>query len=167
MDEICDSFRSGVKCLRLGGWPRAFDLDATTITVGVTLLRFWQGRESEMDAPSEFDHAAAGREARPSNCRSHHTCGCPVLHVLCEEPALSEVEGAGRTTAYTTGVCRTDKRCASSIAAHPRKKRKDAAPSVGKVQSEGGLPAPLFHSKLQAHSVLPPQAYRCLYPLEL
>jgi hypothetical protein len=26
----------------------------------------------------------------------------PVLRVLCEEPALSEVEGAGTTTAYTT-----------------------------------------------------------------
>jgi len=43
------------------------------------------------------------RVARPSNCRSHHSRGCPVLRVLCEEPALSGAEGAGTTTAYTTG----------------------------------------------------------------
>jgi len=29
--------------------------------------------------------------------------GCPAFRVLCEEPALSEVEGAGTTTASTTG----------------------------------------------------------------
>jgi len=30
-------------------------------------------------------------------------CGCPILRVLCDEPALSEVEGAGTTAASTTG----------------------------------------------------------------
>src|SRR6202035_1151069 len=44
------------------------------------------------------------------------------------------VEGAGTTTASTTGSCGTDKSCAGSIAAHPCKKRKDGAPSVGMVQ---------------------------------
>jgi len=35
---------------------------------------------------------------------------------------------------HTQRRCRTDKSCAGSIAAHPRKKRKDGAPSVGMVQ---------------------------------
>ena len=37
----------------------------------------------------------------------------------------------GTTTAYATGFCRTDKSCVCRIAAHPCKKRKEGAPSVG------------------------------------
>jgi hypothetical protein len=78
--------------------------------------------------------------ARLSNCRSHHSCRCPVLRVLCEEPALSEVEGAGTTTAYTTdGVERTG--VASAESPTLCKKRKDGAPSVGMVQCKDGPPA--------------------------
>jgi hypothetical protein len=49
------------------------------------------------------------------------------------------VGGAGTTTAYTTGGG-TDKSCAGSIAAHPCKKRKDGAPSVGMVHAKMGHP---------------------------
>ncbi len=63
---------------------------------------------------------------------------------------------------------------AGSIAAHPFdklragscKKRKDGAPSVGMVQCKDG-PSALFRSRLQAHIVLPLQAYRCLYPVSM
>ena len=48
------------------------------------------------------------------------------------------------------GRCRTDKSCAGSIAAHPCKKRKDGAPSVGMVQCKDGPPAPVI--RICAHS---------------
>ena len=50
--------------------------------------------------------------------------------------------------------CRTDKSCAVSIAAHPCKKRKDGAPSVGMVQClKDGTPAkmPSVSSRKAAH----------------
>src|ERR1700687_5106067 len=31
-------------------------------------------------------YVVVGRLARPSNCRSHHSCGCPVLRVLLSSP---------------------------------------------------------------------------------
>jgi hypothetical protein len=74
----------------------------------------------------------AGRVARLSNCRSHHRCGCPVLRVG---------EKGGYDDGIHNGRCRTDKSCAGSIAAHPCKKRKDGAPSVGMVQCKDGPPA--------------------------
>jgi hypothetical protein len=77
----------------------------------------------------------AGRVARLSNCRSHHRCGCPVLRIG---------EKGGYDDGIHNGRCRTDKSCAGSIAAHPCKKRKDGAPSVGMMQCKDGPPAEDF-----------------------
>ena len=78
---------------------QAFDLAGVTKTVGAAPYRrvFCEGRESEMPAPSGFDHV--------STTKSNST---------------------------------------RSIAAHPCKKRKDGAPSVGMVHAtivKGGPPA--------------------------
>src|SRR5580698_3006661 len=83
------------------------------------------------------------RVARPSNRRSRNICGWPVLRVLCEGPALSEVEGAGTTTAYTTGgVERTRVAPAASPPTTPRKKRRDGAPSWEWCNAKIGHPPP-------------------------
>ena len=50
-------------------------------------------------------------------------------------------EKGGYDDGIHNGRCRTDKSCAGSIAAHPCKKRKDGAPSVGMVQCKDGPPA--------------------------
>src|SRR5713101_3004410 len=50
-------------------------------------------------------------------------------------------EKGGYDDGIHTGWCRTDKSCAGSIAAHPCKKRKEGAPSVGMMQCKDGRPA--------------------------
>ena len=56
-------------------------------------------------------------------------------------PSFAYLAKGGYDDGIHNGRCRTDKSCAGSIAAHPCKKRKDGAPSVGMVQCKDGPPA--------------------------
>jgi hypothetical protein len=62
-----------------------------------------------------------------------------------EEETRSEFLSLIRRGGYDDGIhswcCRADKTCAGSIAAHPCKKRKNGAPSVGTMQCKDGPPA--------------------------
>src|SRR5271156_2339173 len=60
--------------------------------------------------------------------------------------------------------CRTGKGCAGSIAAHPCKKRKGGAPSVGMVQCKDGPPANFCRSTSNqkrggAATKMPPKSF--------
>ena len=73
------------------------------------------------------------------------TVGCPVLRVLCEGRESEMLAPRG-----FDHVSETKSNSTSSIAAHPCKKRKDGAPSVGMVHAKiakGGYP-PIPWSKL-------------------
>ncbi len=114
------------------------EASAMLIALGLTggWSRFKEGviPLSHLFGEKLFD-IALGRVAQAFDLAGiSRTMGCPVLRVFCE----------GRVPRQHTqpGLCRTDKSCVGSIAAHPCKERKDRAPSVGVLPAKivKGLP---------------------------
>jgi len=65
-------------------------------------------------------------------------------------PSFAYFAKGGYDDGIHNGRCGTDKSCAGSIAIHPRKKRKDGAPSRGMAQCRDGLPAKTCSARKKA-----------------